>query len=779
MNDKRNGQPFDWLAFLLLMLMSLIAAWALTATEWAEDLNLVPLIVLVGVWAGSALARSRFPGWLAAIFAIAYGLFIVGWQLGSTLDPALIWQRKLLVLYGRTAVFGSVLIVGEPNRDPLMFVLLMCLVFWLIGVLSAWGALRRDNLWIAVLPGALAIIVVASYYLGEVALSFFLGAYLFLALILAVRMELNRHQSHWSSYRARVPMDINLRISLSGLVASATLVILAWGAPAFARSEQLADTWSVISRPFATLKERAGDALGTVRGPSAVVASEYDDVLQLGAGTQPENRLVMIVAPASFPRFGGRFYWRARVYDRYEEYQWFSPPTESISFNPAEEALPIDTFRGREVVEISVSPVGAALRQLYLPALPVWVDRTSDVLVSNAGEGAGEVIQIFADKLVYEGESYIARSALASPSAEQLRRAGEVYPDSIYNQYLQLPETVSQRVVDLAHEITAGIETPYDKAVAITRWLRANITYDRVTEAPPTDADPLDWFLFDYRIGFCNYYASAEVVMLRVLGIPARIAAGYARGTYDAEQGLYLVYAEDSHAWPEVYFPEYGWVEFEPTLSQPVLTRPEGLGSNDPGGGFQANPDGSEAPSAGDRLEGLLDPEAAVPGAGGGLGPSRLTNRILLMAAIGVLLALGWIRINPSSWINVQAGLAKVLLRTGFEAPRAFLPNARGWATPTGRMYAAWSAWLKRLELATSEAETPRERVARFQRALPARGEQANVLVEAYMMERFAQEEVDEAGVREAWRSLRTSLWTAWLWKLTARWREGPPVASS
>ncbi len=545
MSNKRNGQPFDWLAFLLLMLMALITAWALSATEWAEDLNLIPLIVLIAVWAGSALARSRFPGWLAALFALAYGIFIVGWQLGLTLDPALIWQRKLLVLYGRLAVFGSVLIVGEPNRDPLMFVLLMCFVFWLIGVLSTWGAIRRENLWIAVLPGALAIIVIAFYYLGEAKLGLFLGAYLFFALILAVRMELNRHQSHWSSYRARVPMDINLRISLAGFVAAATLVILAWGVPAFARSEQLAETWSVISRPFASLKDRVGDAIGTVRGPSAVVASEYDDVLQLGAGTQPVNRLVMTVIPASFPRFGGRFYWRARVYDRYEGYQWFSPPTESISFDPAEGTLPVESFRGRELVEISVSPVGPALRQLFLPAQPLWLDRTSEVLVSNVGEGAADVIQIFADRLIYEGESYIARSALASPSAEQLRQAGEVYPDLVYNQYVQLPETVSQRVIDLAQEITTDLETPYDKAVAITRWLRSNISYDRVTEAPPAEADPLEWFLFDYKIGFCNYYASAEVVMLRTLGIPARIAAGYARGTYDAQQGLYYVYGED------------------------------------------------------------------------------------------------------------------------------------------------------------------------------------------------------------------------------------------
>jgi len=779
MNGKRNGQPFDWLAFLLLMAMALLSAWALTATEWADDLNLIPLIALLGVWSSAALARSRFPGWLATLFAFAYGLFIVGRQLGSTLDPALIWQRKITVLLGRLAVFGSVIITGESNQDPLMFVLIMSLVFWVIGVLSAWGAVRRGNLWIAVLPGGLAILVIAFYYLGEVELGLFLGGYLFLALILAVRMELNRQQSQWSFARARVPMDINLRISLSGFIAAALLVLLAWGAPAFARSERLADVWSILSQPFDTWKDRLGDAIGTVHGPAAVAGTEYDDILQLGAGTQPVNRLVMTVAPASFPSNGGRFYWRSRVYDRYVDYQWFSPPSETIPFDPSEGILPLESLSGREIVEVAFSPAGAAFRQLFLPSEPVWVDRTSDVLISRVDESKVDVLQIFASRLVYEGETYIARSAIASPSADQLRQAGEAYPVPISDQYLQLPETITQRVIDLAQEISADLETPYDKTAAITRWLRSNITYNRVTEAPPPEVDPLDWFLFDYQIGFCNYYASAEVIMLRVLGIPARLAAGYARGSFDADQGMYAVYGEDSHSWPEVYFPEYGWVEFEPTVSQPVLTRPENLGSGDPGGGFQANPDGSEAVSAQDRMEELLDPGAIATATDGLLNRNNLISRIVLALGIGLILVLLWIRINPSTWIGVRATLAKALQRTGIEAPVSIVPPAQQWTTPTGRRYAAWSAWLKRLDLATSEAETPRERVARFGVALPDQAEHASVLVEAYMKERFAQQNVDDAGVRAAWRGLRGKLWLAWLWKLTSRWREDPAQAKS
>ena len=86
----------------------------------------------------------------------------------------------------------------------------------------------------------------------------------------------------------------------------------------------------------------------------------------------------------------------------------------------------------------------------------------------------------------------------------------------------------------------------------------------------------MEWFLFDLQRGFCNYYASAEVLMLRSVGIPARLSIGYAAGDYQTETKQYSVAAQDYHAWPEVYFPKIGWIAFEPTVSQPASTFPSG-----------------------------------------------------------------------------------------------------------------------------------------------------------------------------------------------------------
>ena len=116
----------------------------------------------------------------------------------------------------------------------------------------------------------------------------------------------------------------------------------------------------------------------------------------------------------------------------------------------------------------------------------------------------------------------------------------------------------------------ANATTPYDRAKAIETWLRSNIVYNETIPQPPADQDPVDWLLFDLREGYCNYYASAMIMMLRTLGIPARMAAGFAQGTWDAAQNAYTVQERDAHTWVEVFSP----VTAGSNLNQPQRKHP-------------------------------------------------------------------------------------------------------------------------------------------------------------------------------------------------------------
>src|SRR5690606_25400450 len=108
-------------------------------------------------------------------------------------------------------------------------------------------------------------------------------------------------------------------------------------------------------------------------------------------------------------------------------------------------------------------------------------------------------------------------------------------------------------------------------------YLRQNFPYDLSVKPAPANKDVVDYFLFDSQRGFCSHYASAMVVLLRSQGVPARIVTGYAMGEYDFARGAYRVPVSASHAWVEVYFSGYGWVEFEPTAYRSPIVYPEAV----------------------------------------------------------------------------------------------------------------------------------------------------------------------------------------------------------
>ncbi|MBB6024519.1 hypothetical protein HNR77_005645 [Paenibacillus sp. JGP012] len=173
-------------------------------------------------------------------------------------------------------------------------------------------------------------------------------------------------------------------------------------------------------------------------------------------------------------------------------------------------------------------------------------------------------------------------------------------PVSIRRKDLQLPDTLPQRVKDLAAEIMGTSATRYDAVQAVRSYLQANARYSLDTRMPPRGRDFVDDFLFVTRAGYCNHFSTAMVVLLRAEGIPARWVKGYAPGqAYPQVPGRVIVTQADAHSWVEVYFPGVGWMPFEAT----------------PGFGAAQAVDASAAVAAG------LQPGdgSPLPGAGSGL----------------------------------------------------------------------------------------------------------------------------------------------------------------
>jgi transglutaminase-like putative cysteine protease len=186
----------------------------------------------------------------------------------------------------------------------------------------------------------------------------------------------------------------------------------------------------------------------------------------------------------------------------------------------------------------------------------------------------------------------------------------------------------------LAQGLAAQSASPYDFVRRVQRRVQANALY---SESPPLTSIPLETFLFGNRIGYCQQFSGAMALLLRMGGVPARVASGFAPGSYDRKRREYVIRDLDAHSWVEAYFPVYGWVPFDPT---PSIAPPRSQASSESVPSAAAG-DASDKGGIGDRTS---DPRAGGR-AGGGGSPWRLRA---LIGLAGALLALSLVRLDRS-----------------------------------------------------------------------------------------------------------------------------------
>jgi transglutaminase-like putative cysteine protease len=237
-------------------------------------------------------------------------------------------------------------------------------------------------------------------------------------------------------------------------------------------------------------------------------------------------------------------YYRAAVYDRFTGNGWVQtadvgtgepPPATGERFT--------QRIRAERTLDlVPAAPVPQAVRG-------VDADLTEGGLLRNT-------------PTLYAGDSYEVVSRAPIDDPEVLAAETGEYPASIRSQYLQIPESTSRQVVELADRITANADSPYGQADAIEQWLEANKEYS--LNARNTRGNLVNEFVLNRQVGYCTYYASAMAVMLRSQGVPARFVVGFTEGQRVTEDE-WVVRGLDSHAWVEVYIPDRGWVTFDPT----------------------------------------------------------------------------------------------------------------------------------------------------------------------------------------------------------------------
>ena len=447
-------------------------------------------------------------------------------------------------------------------------------------------------------------------------------------------------------------------------------------------------------------------------------------------------------------------YWRAVVFDEYTGHGWENTDETMIHFGAENEAIPMVNYQARQAITQTVTLLGPSMSMLPIAAQPTWVDQPARANLSYvsvpAVRGSGgvdeggvsqrvETISYVRSRTPLDaGDRYVGTASLSTAGVGQLRRAGTAYPAWVLERYTQLPDTVPDRVKELAATLAAPFDNAYDKASAIESYLRNEIDYNEKIEAPPPDRDPVDYVVFDLKQGYCDYYATSMAVMLRSLGIPARVVSGYAQGQYDPAREAYVVLLQDAHTWVEVFFPAYGWVEFEPTAAQPLIVRPP-----DPpeGGAANLGPDAATPPPENplDDQSGLLDEE--------------------LPSDLGTQNAPWWILnpTRPGSWL--LGGLALLILA----GVTVLLMGSRR-AARLGGVGAIYQNMLRLARWAGASVRpslTPLEHAAALGEVVPEGERPARRIAGLYTREKYGQRpagEQEQRRVSEAWRELRPRL---------------------
>ena len=305
--------------------------------------------------------------------------------------------------------------------------------------------------------------------------------------------------------------------------------------------------------------------------------SGFSDDVELGQiGEIKKNSEVVMRVRTGKPIGYGNLRWRGIALSTFDGKRWSSPPRESVTIPAGLSGWinimdrPPEPDPTATVLRYTVLLQPVATDTLFAPANAVSLRGNLSGEGSNPEVGArrsyvirdatGSLFNPFHNftALRYEGFSL-----LPARNVPRLRAASTDYPEEIRDAYLQLPK-IDPRIPELAKEITARAQTPYDKTITIETYLRSRFTYTLNLTGKPGD-DPLAHFLFETHAGHCEYFASAMAIMLRTLGIPTREVNGFLPGEYNDLGEDYIVRASDAHSWVEVYFPGTGWMTFDPT----------------------------------------------------------------------------------------------------------------------------------------------------------------------------------------------------------------------
>ncbi len=674
-----------WTVLALVLLVLWASAEAIVRSEWMSGLTALVSLAALGGVCGFLLAKSRLNALAFTLAGLEAGFLTIVWVThgmaagGTTPHP--LWQfwwpvQPWLAEFWRSTTWGAQM--G------------LLAIAWITGLWTAWWVFRRQRGLVALLPSGAVIAVDVLNDPTHSVLSFLVAIWLAAGVSLLLRLHYVGLARRWRERRIPRAADTGWNFGEIGFEATSALLVLSFLIPPL-NQQDLSSVFVPSDLSFANFGRSLG--LGTSGGGRGGTINTGFALNVRPWG--PIRRSSQPVFEATGLDTADALYWEGIALGAFDGQEWTAlsaadgvavglesphaagrsiPLLESEVLLSGQRALSVTftvrqaglgtIFGGGMLRKVEGSPT--AVRGLT-PDLAIGARPAADTAPVNGRfprAAFATVDQVTVPPHTRLPSKYTTSSLASVADVQSLRAAGTTYPGwikpftKVYNHggpHNEFQRQADAAIARLARQVVAaaGATNVYEQATAIEAYLRRTdgasegpasarpFTYDLETPSPPGDQRAVDYFLLRTHRGYCEYFASSMGVMLRTLGIPARLVNGFGKGSYDPQRG-FVVRAQDAHTWVEVYFPGYGWVPFEPTPdpNYPLIDRP----STPPGGA--SGPEGTAAGGAGVTRESEREPDEGVgdQGAGGAaIGAARqlsLPALILLLLTLAAFLAL-------------------------------------------------------------------------------------------------------------------------------------------
>lgn len=564
-----------WLNLALLSVALLAMSNSLEAANWVDEMPSLTAAAIVGLASGWLLGQLPVRSWLLQAVGIAFGLvwvFAIVMVNMELADPLLGsgFRARWSELWLRLQDWGGALLGGGVSSDPLPFVMMLVFATWAVAYLAAWSVVRWRNAWVALIPPGFVLLTNISYLPGQPSLQFVI--FLFAAVLLVLQLHFARALHRWRQERVAWPDLMSIEVAFAGVWIALALIIGAWLIPTANNWGPVADLWGRAVAPVTDRFEGLGRVFIGVSSKRDIPVHGFGEVLPLQGSISLNSDPLMEVTAAEIGSL------RGAVYDEYTGNGWLisdatTVPLLGTTVEAAEFGTPLSQSQLRRPVRLEVSVIGSVPdRRLLSFGDPIAADVSGSLLL---GANPGDIIGVAPDDRLKEGVTYVVVGTVSAAAIDTLLATGTDYPATIVERYTQLPKDLPPKIGALAAEV-AGDQHPFVAARTIEAYLRSNYPYSiEVDDIPPLQ-DAVDYFLFDAEAGYFDHHATAMAVMLRTLGVPTRMAAGFVLepGDLDDTTKTYLLSERDAWAWPEVFFPGLGWIEFNPTPGGALVVRP-------------------------------------------------------------------------------------------------------------------------------------------------------------------------------------------------------------